>query len=199
MIEWKKSKNGLMVPIIEGKALSSLVDPHRESASWVKNILMELDDTTEQIFVLGVGGGFHIEKLREATNIEIVCIDLQEEFVLSKKNTDITKYVLISDSMNLWEELSNQQISGRKYAIAIHYPSIQYAKTRYFQIRDELNLRSPGSVYRYEKNVNIIPSLININVPEDSHLDVKKLSEEQKNIKHHKNYYMWKIIGDFIK
>ena len=75
MVEWKRAKNGLSVPLVEGKALSSLVDPTREANAWASNIAKSLSEKTEQVFVLGVGGNYHIEELRRKINIEIICID----------------------------------------------------------------------------------------------------------------------------
>ena len=56
-LEWKLSRNGKRVPIVNGRAVASLYDPAREAERQTRGILEEMGDARGQVLLLvGIGG-----------------------------------------------------------------------------------------------------------------------------------------------
>lgn len=80
-IEFLQSPKGLKVPVLEGKALCSRIDPLAEVESWI-HFHETLCNWSEQIIVVGVGGGFHLNRLCQMyPNKKIRVLELNQELI----------------------------------------------------------------------------------------------------------------------
>ncbi len=97
------AKTGDFVLVIDGKATASLVDPLQEARSWLESVKSLLPKTAETIVVVGIGSGFHLKALREATpNLPIVALDTcrySVEFVSSLGIRDLKPVWISKDEM----------------------------------------------------------------------------------------------------
>lgn len=93
------SKSGEEVLIVDGKATASLVDPIKESKSWMESVRPMLLKEKERIVVLGIGSGYHLRLLGETEpDLTIVAIDTCEKSIqfCSKKQLKNVQFVFIS-------------------------------------------------------------------------------------------------------
>src|SRR4051812_17777421 len=85
-MEWLTSKNGYRVPVINGISLCSMVDPLKEARKWFESYKDILNDF-DHIFVLGIGGGFHIDVLlQEIPGTLITVIEKEKDILSGLKN-----------------------------------------------------------------------------------------------------------------
>ena len=75
------SRDGLKVPIINGKGLCSRIDPILEANSWVKNN-ESIFSWADRIVVVGLGAGFHITRLADIfRNKRIVVLEINQDLI----------------------------------------------------------------------------------------------------------------------
>ncbi|MCB0347511.1 MAG: hypothetical protein KDD37_01685, partial [Bdellovibrionales bacterium] len=79
MLKWQNNEKGVAIPYIEGKPLCSKVNPEREASAWAEKVVSRLYSTTDAIFVLGYGAGYHIEALKKLTQHKIIVFEIIEE------------------------------------------------------------------------------------------------------------------------
>lgn len=84
-MQWLMSKNGHRVPVLDGISLCSMMDPIKEAQKWFDSYKDILNDF-EHIFVLGIGGGYHVEiLLKEVPSALITVIEKNSELILGLK------------------------------------------------------------------------------------------------------------------
>jgi hypothetical protein len=80
---WQASRSGHRVPMINGRACHSLVDPVREARQWVDQaatVVNGLKSPLSRVIVLGGGAGFHVRDLLDKIG------KLQTEVVVIERN-----------------------------------------------------------------------------------------------------------------
>lgn len=81
MLEWKKSQDDILVPVIQGQSVGSLRAHRAESQKWVERVAPLCQDS-ETVIVLGLGSGTHIKELQtKFPDKKIVVLDFFVELM----------------------------------------------------------------------------------------------------------------------
>lgn len=150
MLDWEQNRSGHRVPRWNGNLLASRADPIREARGWAERH-SPLARGVQSIFVLGVGGGFHISELaKQNPKKNIVAIDFVEELVTkfnsSKPPPEISALYFESAS----RILSNEDVRAAlslSHTICRHAPSIKCAPEEYSEADRLLLGRDPQAFY----------------------------------------------------
>ena len=152
-ITWQTSRNGLRVPLINGRACHSLVDPLREAQRWATHIGQELQAPIRRVFILGGGAGYHVEALLQS------CQPFQFEFCLIEKESVLadalrTRFSAYLSSAQLkiedqrTVEAGGLQLFGKKAASTVAFMfagAVQENSTFYFECRKQILAQTPES------------------------------------------------------
>tara|TARA_B100001248_G_scaffold262666_1_gene260582 strand:- start:9491 stop:10093 length:603 start_codon:yes stop_codon:yes gene_type:complete len=200
VIEWIRSKNNMLVPIVDGKALTSKVDPMREAQSWSSRILEEVYEDTDIVVILGIGAGYHIDVLSDKTDRHIVALDFMEEFVNKREDKERVKHYYIKKKEDVWFQQTFQALGDKRWQVFLHGPSISSLKSSYFQLRDYINLRTLDAVSRFEQVDGAIKFHSNIKLKDDANglIDLKE-SVKTLSGKTNRSAYIWKALEEICK
>lgn len=75
---WETSRNGARVPSWKGRLLASRLDPHTEARDWILQRLAFLEKV-KTVFVLGLGGGFHVREILLRSTARVIVIERESE------------------------------------------------------------------------------------------------------------------------
>lgn len=139
MIEWITSRRGVKVPLSQGVALCSTVDPITEAEKWVK-ANETLCVGVEKIFVLGLGAGYHILKLAsQYGDKQIYVVESEEDLILSFTDIEIPKNVTIFRAGDFYEAASaGADFTKGKLVVLRHAASFRLECETYTLIEAQL-------------------------------------------------------------
>lgn len=80
MIETVTAQNGCMILKVNGRLLSSAVNPLTEAEEWMKRRLTMLE-RVKTVFVLGAGSGYHIEEICRHSSAQVIVIECDHELI----------------------------------------------------------------------------------------------------------------------
>ncbi len=75
---WETSQTGLQVPRWKGRLLASRLDPEQEARAWVQRRTTFLEKT-QTVFVLGLGGAFHVREVLRRSAARVIVIERESE------------------------------------------------------------------------------------------------------------------------
>ncbi len=146
--QWLVSKNGHPVPVLNGISLCSMVDPIKEAQKWFdsyKDILNDFD----HIFVLGIGGGYHIDLLLESLPEALITVVEREASLvrgLEKKIIDWGDRVAVLSNPSINHIKSYESfhcvVEQSSYCVLVHPISFSNNPEFYKDIEDFLLGRS---------------------------------------------------------
>ena len=119
------SKNGMKVPIIDNINIHSIYDPEKEGEKIIKKSLKSVKESSI-IVILGLGFGYHLQKL----------IELETDFIVFEPNIDLIDLALENN-----EELKKIKIisSITKLPIGIEKENIIKLPSEYRLYKNEFN------------------------------------------------------------
>lgn len=127
MIEVVQAKNGSPVLVKNGKYLASSFDPQKEAETWWSTC-HRLAKKCEQVFILGLGSGYHVEvALRELPHASITVIECDANVVAKNANKfrqGNLKIIHESDWRKLYQNPSIADKVQSSYAVLSHPPSL---------------------------------------------------------------------------
>ncbi len=156
------ARDGLRVAKLNGMATASTMQPGQEADRWVSLLPSTLWQTEDTIYVIGVGSGWHLEKLfGRDPGRRIVGIDVSDElieFVRQQVNREIelvnvrftTNFDLASREADFRTWFAESGLadlarpSGRSYRVVSHRPSLQ-REPRLKWVEEALLGRTPRS------------------------------------------------------
>ncbi|MEQ1875772.1 MAG: hypothetical protein ABL958_03940 [Bdellovibrionia bacterium] len=149
MLDWELNRAGVSVPRWNGCLLASRTDPVREARGWAERF-GPLVRGVRSIFVLGIGGGFHIRELaKQNPRKKIVAVDFVEELVLKYRESadrDVQS-VYVERPHDLFEiEAVREALTG-SFVVGRHSPSIKCAPQFYADVDRLLIGRDPQAFY----------------------------------------------------
>lgn len=134
-----ESKNKSLVPVVKGIPLHSLHNPQREAEVFASNHLAHLSKSSN-VFVLGLGFGYHIEEMCKILQLKhksfsLTVIEAHKELVtLWRSYQKSSAGVEVFNAARGEELYENQKICElllTRPVVIIHQPSFQVAKDFY--------------------------------------------------------------------
>lgn len=205
MIEIIKSPAGHPVIIQDGIYLGSKINPLKQAEQWLKGQHSKIENF-ELIFVLGLGSGYHIEKMMESYPDKTI--------IVIESSTQIAKHVssylnhLANDRYLIIENTPDQSMKNKTifsymnfiYSVVIYQPSWRCDPLFYQSWWDFLIGRNVDS---FKKNIlihNLETANWDINFKNNHILSIKDLINFiKKNETPSNSSMVWEIIGEVIK
>lgn len=138
-ITWQTSRSGHRVPVIDGYASHSLVDPIREAQRWAKEVSERLKVPVRRLYILGGGAGFQIEALLTEDISQATAIFLIE------KNQDCYNHLRIkfaeaiqTKRLQLSNEMSADPSSVDSTLVIMFAGAAQSSGEFYFECRKKI-------------------------------------------------------------
>ncbi|HRK07044.1 MAG TPA: class I SAM-dependent methyltransferase [Pseudobdellovibrionaceae bacterium] len=137
------ARDGLRVAKLDGMATASTMQPGQEAERWVSLLPQSIWSTDDALYVVGIGSGWHLEKLHEKdSGRRVVGLDVSHEliqFARQHVSRDIElQHVPCPAALNLagqeadfrsWVSASGLDAllrpTGRTYRVLSHRPSLQ--------------------------------------------------------------------------
>jgi hypothetical protein len=209
MTEWIVSKNGLRVPKVNGICLCSMIDPVREAKKWFdsyRDIVQDFD----HIFVMGIGGGFHIDLLiDEVPNALITVIEKESDTILGLREKISSWGDRVAIVSNPTEEtIKNYEsfhgvFEQASYCVLVHPMSYNANSCYYKELEDFILGRSSAGLnyinsVKAQKNeyFDKLQSRLNLNGTESIKEIVGKI--EKSNLNLSEEDLIWLSLGEII-
>ncbi len=155
--ELKESRNGDIIPVIDGVHLHSIYDPQKEALSFVDNNMSSIKSNTNFI-VLGLGFGYHIQALinqldsMNTRNYSIIVIEentqLTHDFKQSKEFSSSKVSIFNPQTINsLFEDFNFVSFLKTKPSILKHNLSYEINESFY---KDILTYKAPNTFDKYK-------------------------------------------------
>lgn len=149
MIEWENSRSGARIPRWNGRLMASKLDPEAEARDWMSRRTLFIDKV-KTVFVLGVGGGFHIAELLRKTDAQVIVVEAEAELAaavipgLLERFPKRVALVCVSRAAELRSDETVRSGLGTSFVVLQHPPSIATAREFYAQCFDMLVAREWG-------------------------------------------------------
>jgi len=167
------ARDGLRVAKLDGMATASTMQPGQEAERWVNLLPQSIWNTDDALYVVGIGSGWHLEKLHEKdSGRRVVGLDVSSEliqFVRQHVSRDIElQHVPCPTELNLagqesdfrsWVSASGLDAllrpNARTYRVLSHRPSLQ-RDPRLKWVEEALLGRTPRS---FAEHLRVRPDL----------------------------------------
>lgn len=165
VIDWVQAEGGHIVPRQEGNLICSKVNPVEEARRWVQSIAVDISKD-DGIAVMGLGGGFHIQILRERFPEAKILVLERHPSIVSRlgsgdtKSGTFPKNVTIVPAPNFDEMASNEWITSfvkAPFVVVRHPTSYRLNRNYYEQIEGALTGR--GSKESLQEFLKLRPDL----------------------------------------
>lgn len=205
-LEMLKTPNSYWVPMIDGNVLHSLVDPNREAERFVDSIEAQVR-SVQSILVLGLGGGFHIQKLRERfPDKNILVIEAHAEIVdaIKKKNQKVFEQcdVLVRpevDKVHVTSEIC--ELFSGTFSIVRHPASWRSASQYYTDFLFNLNSREIDVLKSFSNARSELESIFSaIELKSGEEVTISQITESIDHSRERAGYpqIIWKVLGELV-
>lgn len=147
MIEKLTAANGQLILRQRGRLLASRIDPGAEAEAWLNKRRAFLDKI-KGVFVLGLGGGYHVRALLKASPAQIVVIEHSRE-VIESLGADFGPRVRIEYIANARELRACESVRNlikHSFVVLTHPPSLAQESDFYRDCAAQLNGRDWGAL-----------------------------------------------------
>jgi hypothetical protein len=186
----------LNVPRRSGMALCSTRDPRREAQRWIKAIQAL---RVEQIFVIGLGAGYHIEELAKVYSGQINVIEIDQELIdhwLSKSsvaNIKIAKFTSSNTNFTEWVASCSRNAN----LIFDFRPAWAGAEETFGLVRDVLTCRTSAAINTYfNEGMSALACHV---LPTDRLISAKEIVEYSQAAGSDKDLKTWKLLSELLK
>ncbi len=175
----------------DGKLICSNRDPNGEADNWVSQFL----NLESNVYILGLGAGYHLEKFIEKFPLKSVCVIDNRGSLLnsfrnhSRMNLNKVQFAILNEASELFQLQIINDWAFEKVSILNFYPCQQCDKEFYLNLNKHLKGKSKESSKFYCDRLGLDWDLIsrkeelkNYNIKEFNSLFDGQIKSEQKNI-----------------
>ena len=172
-LEFIESRGGHCVPVFEGRALHSIVDPILEAEKLVQTDIARLS-RLRSVIVLGLGGGFHVDELLKTVPGHVIVIEAEKTIALALRRR--TPHVFEKTTIIAGESPSKLAVSPEildalsgSFGFFRHPASIRQRPDYYGSVTQLLTARTATQMThlsRYNSNLSSFFSSLNL-MPEE--------------------------------
>lgn len=147
MLEWKRSQDGLEVPVLNGQSLGSLRAAKIEAEKWLARSESQIH-SSGSIIVLGLGCGWHLNLLAEKyPDRKILVFDFFSEILSGLKKANQVpqglNVIFLSDADDVFESARMKDILAERPPVLQYGPAKWIAVQMYDQLQMNLTARNP--------------------------------------------------------
>jgi len=181
-LEFINAKDGGFVPVLDGKALHSTVNPKLEAEKLVRDEIEHLSGV-RTVVVLGLGGGYHVEELRKAVPATVLVIEAEKDIALAvqDKNPGLLEEVQViaglSPSLLATEKDVLKAMSGG-FGFFKHPASLRMRPAYYKSVLQMLTSRAFGSLKTLSsENPDLAKFFSSLEISEDENATLPRIEE----------------------
>lgn len=126
-IHFLMARNSELVFTLDGRHLSSAINPTREAHQWVSHHQSQWKDR-ESVIVLGLGCGYHVRALKAATAAQVLVLEpdlgvIKSALRVHPFDLQESQIFRLEDASSLRRHPALQEATKRSYCVLTHEPS----------------------------------------------------------------------------